>query len=254
MRRRPPSLPRNRNGFLLMNGTALDDSSGIGLPETTPLFENLHVLAAAFKLLGTALYHQPNQPFLATLREGRLLEEWPLQPDETDTARGLQLMRDALSGTEPPALVKELHNDYKALFVGPEHVVAPPWESVYLSRDHLLFDVQTLQVRDAYARFGLQIPQMDREPDDHIGFELLFVSHLAELAAQALERGQADEAARCLSGARDFLDAHLNKWASLFVERLERHARTDYYRGLGRLVLGSLAALNEMLPDAGAAA
>lgn len=237
-----------------MNGITPDAPSGMRLPEISPSSEMLFICAVAFKLLGTAFYHQPNQQFLITLREGRLLEEWPLRPDETETACGLYLLRDALAETDTPALLKAVRDDYMALFVGPEHVVAPPWESVYLSRDHLLFDVQTLQVRDAYARFGLQIPQIDREPDDHIGFELLFVSHLADLAAQALERGHADEATHCLSGARDFLDAHLKKWASLFTERLERHAQTGYYRGLGHLLLGSLATLDEMLPGAGAAA
>lgn len=237
-----------------MNEIAPNGSSGTNVPEIGPLPEMLQVVAVVFKLLGTALYHRPNEQFLASLRADRLLEEWPLRPDVPATARGLRLLRDALAEADMPALLKALHDDYVTLFVGPQHVAAPPWESVYLSRDHLLFDVQTLQVRSAYALFGLQISQLDREPDDHIGFELLFLSHLAAEAAQALEHRNAAEAARCLSAARTFLDTHPQQWANLFVERLERHAQTGYYRGLGQLLLGSLSALDALLPAAGAAA
>ena len=39
---------------------------------------------------------------------------------------------------------------------------------MHRSREGLVFDVQTLQVRDFYRRFGLQSPLLNKEPDDHV--------------------------------------------------------------------------------------
>lgn len=216
--------------------------------------ETLRAQALALKLLGMALYLRPTEPFLAHLRQDDLLTEWPLLPADPNGSRAVQTILADLRSAPLSDLLPSLNSDYTALFVGLERVAAPPWESVYLSRDHLLFDEQTLRVRETYARFGLQIPRIDREPDDHIGFELLFLSHLAELAAQALDAGDPASAVDYLAAGRDFLIRHPQRWAHLFAERVERSAATGYYRGLAQLLLCSLdslaALLNETLPPA----
>jgi TorA maturation chaperone TorD len=209
--------------------------------------EELHAYALALKVQAMAFYLPPREPFLTNLCVEALLADWPLAPDAPDVAAGLHLLRTTLCEKNAvQALLPALRAEYTALFIGLERVAAPPWESVYLSRDHLLFDEQTLQVRDAYAAFGLQIPHIDREPDDHIGFELLFLSHLMQQAAHALESDNYAEAERCLVAAHDFLHAHPLQWVKLFVERIERHAHTDYYRGMALLLTGVLTALATM--------
>ena len=215
-----------------------------------PAGEELAAYALAFKLLGMAFYQPPSEELLRKLGEDGLLAEWPLQPAAPASTRGRALLLAYLATAEPSALAPALRNDFAELFVGPDHVAAPPWESVYLSREHLLFDVQTLQVRQEYERFGLQIPRVNREPDDHIGFELLFVAQLLDLAAQALEHGQRNEAVHSLTAAHTFLSQHPRMWVGLFAERLDRHASTDFYRGLGQLLVESLDALDDRLNEA----
>lgn len=213
--------------------------------------DELHAYALALKLEAMAFYLPPSEAFLAHLVEGDLLEGWPLGPDDPLTQRGLRLVHGAL---QLPAgqLLPALRSEYTALFIGLEQVDAPPWESVYLSPDHLLFDVQTLQVREAYAAYGLEIPNLDHEPDDHIGYELLFLSHLLAGAAEALAQGEAPAAAapaaaERLRAARAFLHEHPQRWAGQFAERVDRFASGDYYRGLAFLLLGSLAGLDAVL-------
>ena len=230
-----------------MNDSDLSGTGTTGGQGAAIANEELRVYALALKLQAIAFYLPPSEPFVASLLGDDLLAEWPLAPDYPATRRGLQLLHNALGGGEPPALLTVLRADYTALFVGVDHVTAPPWESVYLSRDHLLFDTQTLEVRAFYARFGLQIPKLDREPDDHIGFELLFLSHLMEQAAQALEHDDASAADYLLAAAQDFVQAHPRRWVDLFAARVDRHARSDYYRGWAQLLLGSLAALPAIL-------
>ncbi len=219
-------------------------------PEFTP--DELQAYALALRLEGMAFYLPPSESFLASLEGGDLFIEWPWEPDAPATTCGIHLLRDYLDGAAPASLLPALRSEYTALFVGLEQVDAPPWESVYLSRDHLLFDEQTLEVRNFYARFGLQIPNMDREPDDHIGYELLFLAHLLEQAASALAEANPVRAAPFLAAARDFLVAHPQQWALLFAERVEQYGSTPYYRGFAYLLLGSLDALAALLATSAA--
>jgi TorA maturation chaperone TorD len=211
--------------------------------------EDFQVYGLALKVLATAFYLPPAEPFLTGLSAEELLADWPLAPDDPDTAYGLQLLRTLFGNAQVAALLPALREDHTALFIGLTQVAAPPWESVYLSRDHLIFDQQTLEVREFYARFGLQIPRIDREPDDHIGYELLFLAHLMGQAARALDAGDVEAAARLVGAAHTFFVEHPQQWVAFFIERLAQRARTDYYRGLAYLLKGSVKALPTLFHD-----
>ena len=53
---------------------------------------------------------------------------------------------------------------------------APLWESVYLGKEHLLFEEVTLAVRECYHHYGLSFIREGNEPDDHIVIELEFLT------------------------------------------------------------------------------
>lgn len=199
----------------------------------------------AFKFLGESFMQPPDSQLLHTLIAEDLFADWPLSADDDDTRVGLALLRAVSGAHDPAVLLPMLRADYAALFVGPDRLLAAPWESVYLSHDHLIFDEQTVQVRDSYARFGLQIPQRNTEPDDHMGFELLFLSYLSRLALQAQALNQADVLQNILTAQESFLRNHILRWSGLFIDRVIQHAATDYYRGLAYLLRGSLAFIDQ---------
>ncbi len=217
------------------------------LQEPNLLGAELQAYGIAFELLALVFYQAPNESFLRSLIEDQLLIGWPLQPLSPAAQGAVAQLQAGLWEGNPADLSQRLHEEYIRLFIGPQRVLVPSWESVYLSRDHLLFDVQTVAVRQDYARFGLQIPRLDREPDDHIGFELLFISHLMKRGAEALERGNMADAQRSVAAAHGFLHEHLQQWSDLFADRLAEHAATAYYRGWGSLLRDSLAVLTERL-------
>lgn len=195
----------------------------------------------AYRFLGRCFYEPPSQEWLGSLVEGRLFEAWPFPSAEQDTAAGLTLLTACCERWEP-SMVRALEWDFNRLFVGPGKMLAPPWESVHRSKTGLTFQEAALQVREIYGRFGLQVPAIHREPDDHLALELAFFAHLSELAADAAARG--GETARlddCHQAQRDFLHDHLLEWAPGCLALVETHAETDYYRGTARLALGSLA-------------
>jgi TorA maturation chaperone TorD len=195
--------------------------------------------ALAYGFLSKALYNEPSVDFLAPLFDENLFAEWPLDTDVEHTRRGIDLLA-AFGAAWTPDQLPLLTSDYNALFVGPGPLLVHPWESVYLSEEHLIFDVQTLEVREIYRRFGLRAPSSVREPDDHIGLELAFLVHLCSLGLDACERGDIDAFESSLQAQRGFLGDHVLRWAPAFMQRTIEHAATDYYRGVAYLGLGTL--------------
>ena len=149
--------------------------------------------------------------------------------------------------TEDTGWFENLLADYTRLFIGPDKVLAPPWESVFVQEGRLVFTETTLNVRYWYRRFGFELENLHTEPDDHIGLELIFMSNLASLALQAVEIGQPEEYQRYLQAQANFYKAHLGRWAVTFFDQLYEYAHTDFFRGLARLGRSAIAALDDQL-------
>ena len=196
--------------------------------------------AVACHFLGRCFYEPPSAEWLAALAGDRLFEAWPFPSGDQNTAAGLALLT-AFCERLDPATPGVLAWDFNRLFVGPGEMLAPPWESVHRSKTKLTFQEPTLQVREIYREFGVQVPALHREPDDHLGLELDFLGTLSELAAEAAFRGVAAALDRCYQAQQDFLQDHLLAWAPACLRLVETHAETDYYRGAARLARGSLS-------------
>ena len=126
-------------------------------------------------------------------------------------------LREDLKDPDFPEQVKR---EYRTLFIGPEEMPAPPWESVYMGEEAALFQEVTLEVRKAYRAFGMQAEAYQRVPDDSLALELAFMSGLAERALNAFRGEDRTEGERCLSGSLDFLKRHLLLWIPKFLERM----------------------------------
>ena len=199
-------------------------------------------------LLGKMLYEDLEQAWLESLIHDDVFAESPFGADQPEIRSGLELLRrwtaDNRSGISE-AEMKALRQDQLHLLIGTDRVLAPPWESVYFSERRLVFQEQTLQVRDWYSRFQLQAERLNQEPDDHIGLELLFVAQLATRALQAMDQDQAQSAEEYLQAESQFLKEHLLRWGPAWAKLVKKHAETDFYRGLGHLVHGAQLALAE---------
>jgi putative dimethyl sulfoxide reductase chaperone len=198
-------------------------------------------------LLGKLLFVYPDREWIQSLIDEDVFSDIPLDVTHPHISRGFELVRNWCA-TNRRGLTKagfrELQLDYTRLFIGIDSVLAPPWESVHLSREHLLFQEQTVQVRHWYLRYGLQVIQKDKEPDDHIGLEMTFLAHLAGQALVALQEVQSEERFDALLTAqRHFLAQHPLCWVSQWSAQVTRNAATDFYRGIGWLTHGLLLAI-----------
>lgn len=204
----------------------------------------LDVIAGAATALSRWYLTPPPAEVLARLQDPGLLGTWPVRPSRAGdpTSRGLAALRRVHDHAAVCA-------DHAILFVGPERVAAAPYESVYTSRDGLLFEPETLDVRAWYRHYGLRAPRQGQEPDDHIGLELEFIATLAVFALDAVDAGDERGAAAYADGLRGFCDAHLLRWCSMFTDRLSRRAATDFYRGVADLTRGLAEEIPQLLGE-----
>lgn len=199
--------------------------------------------ALLFGLLGRMLYANPSREWIEPLVGDGLFEGVPFAETQDDVIHGLALLAEwsaAASDGLTEAGLADLRADFTRLFAGSGTMPAPPWESVYFSEERLLFQEETTDVRQWFARLGLHVNSGSKEPDDHIAFELSFVAHCAEQALQAAEEGDTGAFARLLAAQREFLEQHLLRWGPKWAELIDEHARTDFYRGLALLTRGAL--------------
>jgi len=201
-------------------------------------------------VLSKAIQSDPQREWLQSLIDQDIFSESPLESDHQDIVAGLRLLqtwaqenRESISDQR----LTDLKTDYIRLFVGLGKTIAAPWESVYLNENRMIFQEQTLQVREWYRRFGVESEKLYKEPDDHIGLELSFLAHLATLGLQALEENDEVKFEQTLQAQRQFISEHPLKWAPRWCELVEENAKTDFYRGLAKLIRGALFSLAESL-------
>ncbi|MFT3944267.1 MAG: molecular chaperone TorD family protein [Ancrocorticia sp.] len=206
--------------------------------------DQLDAFAAAFTTLGR-LQVQPSSAETMS-QVVSLLDEWPISVDDDVTAAGIAALRASHASGEDE---KDVRRDHDLLYGITARAKVPPFESVHRSVDGLVFDEETLVVREQYRRLGLQAPKLNREPDDHIGLELDFLAQCCVSALTALEQGADLAAERYVRIAADFTRDHLLAWAPEILARAEEEARTEWMRGLELLSRGAINAWRQALEE-----
>ena len=134
--------------------------------------------------------------------------------------------------TDPfETVLDRLAIDYTQLFHGPEtHIV--PYQSVLLDKGDELMGPAALEVRNFMAQAGFEVTRDSGELPDHIGVELAFLAALAQREAAARETDDAQTAERIGLLQRQFLAAHLGRWAGLFADKVQARASTGFYAAM----------------------
>ncbi|HWQ74124.1 MAG TPA: molecular chaperone TorD family protein [Syntrophomonas sp.] len=133
-----------------------------------------------------------------------------------------------------PASLEELEVEYCRMFVGPGHIEVPPYESVYRGHDHnmqkgTIMGPATVDVREMYARSGLQLAANFTDMPDHIAVETWFLAYLEAMAST-------DPQGNYIEYKKQFLDQHLGQWVEPFVEGIQRRGRHPWYEFAANLL------------------
>ena len=126
--------------------------------------------------------------------------------------------------------------EFNRLFVGPTAPVAPPYESVYLSPDHLVMGEQTLAVRKIYTQEKLQALEQGHEPDDFIATELEFTAYLISriMDAQAANNDIQTQLYKALY--HEFWAQHPSLWLGLFAQRVRQSTHHPVFSALSEFL------------------
>lgn len=190
-------------------------------------------LAVAAGVVSALFLAPPTPELLAGFADPAAAEQWPIE-DEGARAALASVAADGLPSEE------ELRADHFRLFVGRGRGLARPHESDHVDSRHPLSGDETFDGRGSCVWLGLESPELDRVPDDHIGLELAFVAELADRILQS----DGDRQLRILLG--QFMAHHLDRFAEAVLADVEKNARTSVYRALPALTRSVLAEAREM--------
>ncbi len=176
-----------------------------------------------------ACYYQPGPEFAEEHVFVSMLDAATrIHPDLAAHARRLG---EDFSAEEPESLLV----DYTRLFLGPVHMVAKPYGSVWLDGENTLMRDSTMAVQELYHEGGFEIDEDFRELPDHIAAELEFLYLLIYRENEGHRNGEPEALKAATDLRRRFLDEQLGLWIGPFTATVKAGARSGFYRHLAEL-------------------
>src|SRR5690606_32790674 len=179
------------------------------------------LFAFSARVLGALFYFSPTSeqtaPLVNALTHGDWVQDWPLAQE---------VLHPVAEGFKTPAS-ETLTDAWQRLFIGPYALPAPPWGSVWLDRESVLFGDSTLALRQWMREKNIAFEMQQNEPEDHFGTLLLLAAWLAENGRHT-ERDQ-------------LLAWHLLPWSTRFLSVFVENAVHPFYTALGKLAQLTLA-------------
>lgn len=130
----------------------------------------------------------------------------------------------------------ELAADYAAIYLN-NRFGASPYESVWLSDEHLACDRSMFELREIYAAAGWQVSDWRSRFDDHLVLQLQYLRQVLASAAVDPEKLAA------------FIDQHLGYWLPDWAQRVSAHCNTAFYAALAELTYVWLLHFRELLGE-----
>ncbi|HWQ61007.1 MAG TPA: molecular chaperone TorD family protein [Negativicutes bacterium] len=202
-----------------------------------------------YRFLGHGLL-EPVQKDRALLLQPSFWEQFPLEPanDAMTAALGkLAAVTAGLAALPQDAALEQVQLEYAELFLGTGDRQALPWESLYRTPERLMFGPPAMQVRAVMAQFGVEVAAKYRQPEDHLGLELMLLAAASEAAAD-----QADwrESARRQAA---FIAEHPLAWIADLERDATDNGSTGFYAAVIGLIRGVLLWDRELLDEYAAA-
>ena len=181
------------------------------------------------KVLGAMLYYPPAseevQPLIALLKTSDWAPLWPFATAEIK-AQAAELFAQIDEAEESAGQA------YQRLFIGPYALPAPPWGSVYLDKESVVFGDSTLALRQWMRENHIEPLLTQAEPEDHIGLLLMMCAWLAENSPSLLN---------------EFMAQHLLPWSGRYLELLQQKSEHPLYQGVALLAGSTLSGWQQQL-------
>ena len=176
--------------------------------------------AFSARILGALFSFPPDseqvKPVVDAFISGDWQSQWPLaQETLAPLAEGFSTPSD-----EP------LEAAWQRLFIGPWALPAPPWGSVWLDKESVLFGDSTLALRQWMRENQIAWDADQNVPEDHFGTLLMLAAWLAENQNTA--------------ACNELLAWHLLPWSCRFLDVFIQEAQHPFWQSLGKLAQKTL--------------
>lgn len=203
------------------------------------LKELLYAREYAYDILRRFFLEEPTEEYLKVFVQRNMIEQFPFIGDSKEIEEGARLVKEHYQKFDVvtnKSHYDDLHWDYTKLMIGPFELLAPPWESVYVQKEAMLFQKCTMDVRKTYQHFGFSTADYNMEADDHIGLELDFLYHLNKLCQQSADEGNLQEVGYLLTEQEKFLKEHLLVFVPELSKNMMENADTSFYKGMAQIL------------------
>jgi putative dimethyl sulfoxide reductase chaperone len=185
-----------------------------------------------FYFAGSMIMHEPSEECIVDFWEKGILKNLPVSSSNPNFVKAASQLRESFS--DKATFGKKLHEDFLRLFSRPEPALAPAFESHYprhISDDSGYYSAN---VTEFYKSYGWESRFKGRISDDHLGIELLFLTLL-------IDKYLAMDDEACLGEMRKeirrFLKHHILSWVPQWNKKIQAHADTLSFKGIGNLIL-----------------
>ena len=152
--------------------------------------------------------------------------------------KAFSLFREGNAGKSIEDVLLELSVDRTQLVRGvDEDGIKPPYESLYTAGRA---ETSCLSLTESYKAAGLSISPDAKETPEFIGCEMGFMAELCNRQLEALEANDPMAVERLQQTQARFFSDHLGRWATAYAEAVVRFARTDFFRGIGYVLVDFL--------------
>ncbi len=201
--------------------------------------------ATLYRMLSRAFSLEVDEPFIEwLLKLEAAVASLAKDTDSDEFKEGSKLLSEFVVSVKSDfaknkgEFLQNLAAEYASLFlnVGPKPVHLA--ESVYLGKNHLLYEEPYFDVVRIYQIYGFKKRGSFREPEDHISVELEFMAHLCDLAVLSIEQGKKDYAKGYLKNQKEFLETHVYRWVPELVKKVRWASKNSFYLAMASLLAG----------------
>ncbi|WP_369310335.1 Tat proofreading chaperone DmsD [Providencia rettgeri] len=189
--------------------------------------KQLDDFSLCIQTLGALFSYDPSDPrvnkLIALFNTSEWLIEWPFTT-HYDCQHIDQLFQS--QATQPESLKAA----YERLFIGPNALPAPPWGSVYLDKENVLFGISTLELRAWLRNNQINIELNSNEPEDHVGLLFLLTAWIIQNKPELLA---------------DLLEIHFLPWVYRYLEKIQLQGNCAFYEAVALLATKTLKHLQK---------
>ena len=172
-----------------------------------------------------------------------------MAPNGESTEQVFNAMRsvvESLPDEPDTAFIDNLAADFASIYLTGA-LDASPFESFWVSDEHLVCQEAMFDMRKLYAADGLAVPDWRKRPDDHLVFQLQFLAKRLERIAAAARADDPHAVAMPWRSLATLLDHHLLRWLPDFVSRVSRRCDTEFYAALALLTSAWCEQLRDLI-------